>query len=212
MTFRHVVRQILHSHPEGLTPQQLREIVKSSYPNYYGTESHTRNVEKGHYQDLDHALLAHIYVIAKNDACIDVDRGFKPLKIKLSSLNEDSAAVLGEDQEIDNESLDKLESGKGTIYVLGTNLYTKDGEEIIKIGITTGSVEARIHQLYTTGVPLRPRIIDTHETKNYNEAEQAIHKLLAPYRINQSREFFTQKCLPFVKQILSVHEDIQKAG
>jgi hypothetical protein len=75
------------------------------------------------------------------------------------------------------------------MYVLGTNLYTKEGEEIVKIGITTGSVDARISQLYTTGVPFRFRVIKKYETKNYYELEQALHRLLEPYRINRSREF-----------------------
>ena len=93
--------------------------------------------------------------------------------------------------------------------MLGTNLYTKDGEEIVKIGITTGNVNDRINQLYTTGVPFRFRLIKEFETKNYYELEQSIHKLLDPYRINQSREFFTAKCLPFVERIAAIHTDIQ---
>jgi hypothetical protein len=59
------------------------------------------------------------------------------------------------------------------VYVLGTNLYTKDGQEIIQIGITTGSVEARINQLYTTGVPFRFRVIKTLDTTNYEARASA---------------------------------------
>ena len=72
----------------------------------------------------------------------------------------------------------------------------KRGEEIVKIGIATGSVDARINQLYTTGVPFRFRVIKEFG-KNYYELEQALHRLLEPYRINRSREFFTDKCLPY---------------
>ena len=97
------------------------------------------------------------------------------------------------DEEIETESLEKLEAGIGRLYVLGTSLYTKDGEEIVKIGITTGTVENRISQLYTTGVPFRFRVMKDIETKNYYELEQSLHKLLDPYRINKSREFFTDK-------------------
>ena len=119
---------------------------------------------------------------------------------------DDNSAI---DEEIDTENLEKLEAGVGTMYVLGTHLYTKDGEEIIKIGITTGSVDARINQLYTTGVPFRFRVIKEFETKNYYELEQALHRLLEPYRINRSREFFTDKCLPYVEQIVAIHQGIQ---
>jgi hypothetical protein len=95
------------------------------------------------------------------------------------------------------------------MYVLGTHLYTKEGAEIVKVGITTGSVDARINQLYTTGVPFRFRVIKELETKNYYELEQAIHSLLEPYRINRSREFFTDRCLPYIEQIVAIHQGIQ---
>jgi T5orf172 domain len=113
------------------------------------------------------------------------------------------------DEAIDTENLEKLAAGVGTIYVLGTQLYTNEGREIIKIG-TTGNVEARINQLYTTGVPFRFRIIKTVETKNYAELEQALHSLLDPYRINRSREFLTERCLPHVEQIITLHAGIQQ--
>ena len=120
----------------------------------------------------------------------------------------DDASVA--DENIDGENLEKLEEGVGTLYVLGTNLFTKEGDEIVKIGITTGSVESRIDQLYTTGVPFRFRVIKTVETRNYYELEQSIHKLLDLHRVNRSREFFSAKCLPFIDQIVSLHNDIQQ--
>jgi hypothetical protein len=107
-------------------------------------------------------------------------------------------------QELESENLQKLEEGIGTLYVLGTKLYTKDGEEIIKIGITTGSVEKRISQLYTTGVPYRFRVIKEYETKNYSELEQSLHRLLDPYRINRSREVFTEKALEYVEKVIEI--------
>ena len=190
-----------------MTPQQLRDKIKTDHPEYYGTESHRRNVEKGHYKDLDHALLAQIYVASRSAGQIAVDRSQKPIKLTVGSGPVDDNSAI--DEEIDTENLEKLEAGVGTMYVLGTHLYTKDGEEIIKIGITTGSVDARINQLYTTGVPFRFRVIKEFETKNYYELEQALHRLLEPYRINRSREFFTDKCLPYVEQIVAIHQGIQ---
>ena len=207
MSFFELIRQILRAHPEGMTPQQLRDKIKTDHPEYYGTESHRRNVEKGHYKDLDHALLAQIYVASRSAGQIAVDRSQKPIKLTVGSGPVDDNSAI--DEEIDTENLEKLEAGVGTMYVLGTHLYTKDGEEIIKIGITTGSVDARINQLYTTGVPFRFRVIKEFETKNYYELEQALHRLLEPYRINRSREFFTDKCLPYVEQIVAIHQGIQ---
>lgn len=80
----------------------------------------------------------------------------------------------------------------------------------IKIGITTGSVEQRINQLYTTSVPYRFRVIKQTDTKNYAELEQSLHKILDPFRINRSREYFTDKCLPYIDSLLTIHEEIQK--
>ncbi len=202
-----LVRHLVRAHPEGITPQQVRDTIKAQHPAYYGTDSHRRNVERGHYQSLDHALLAQIYVAAQHAAGIVADRSTKPMKLfPLADTVDDG--VFSEDA-IDTENLDKLEAGVGTMYVLGTNLYTKEGREIIKIGITTGSVEARISQLYTTGVPFRFRVIRTVETRNYDRLETALHNLLDPYRINRSREFFTDHCLEHLDAIITIHHGIQ---
>ena len=205
MTFADVIRQILRNHPEGMTPQQIRDTVKTNHPDFYGTESHRRNVEKGHYNNIDHALLAQIYVAARTGGQIFVDKSQKPMKLTLA-LGADDVPM--PDEAIDTENLEKLEAGIGTLYVLGTNLYTKDGEEIVKIGITTGTVDGRINQLYTTGVPFRFRVLLEVETRNYYELEQSLHKLLDPYRINRSREFFTDKCIPYIEKVVSIHKAI----
>jgi len=168
-------------------------------------------VEKGYYKDLDHALLAQIYVSSRSTGEIVADRSQKPLRLTLtSSVQGDEASI--PDEDIGSENLDKLEAGVGTLYVLGTNLYTKGGEEILKIGVTSGSLEGRLNQLYTTGVPFRFRVIRQCETRNYFELEQALHRLLASYRVNRSREFFTDACLPFVEQIISIHSSIQNGA
>ena len=207
MGLSQAIRTILQGKPEGLTPQQLRDIIKRDYPALYGTESHRSNVEKGHYKDLDHALLAQIYVVYRTAADIYADKSVKPMKFSLMSSGAGPAD--SEEESVEFESLEKLEENRGTLYVLGTNLFTRTGEEIIKIGITTGSVEQRINQLYTTSVPYRFRVIKQTETKNYAELEQSLHKLLDPFRINRSREYFTDKCLPFIDSLLAIHEEIQ---
>lgn len=206
--FFELIRQLVRAHPDGMTPQQLRDEIKAHHPEHYATESHQRNVERGHYRDLDNALLAQIYVAGRSAAGIVTDRSQKPMKLLPAADTLDDACL--PDEAIDTENLEKLEAGVGTIYVLGTQLFTKEGLEIIKIGITTGNVEARLNQLYTTGVPFRFRVIKTVETKNYAELEKALHNLLDPYRINRSREFFTERCLPHVEQIITLHAGIQQ--
>lgn len=207
--FIDLIRQILKENNSGLSPQVIREIIKLNYPEFYGTESHLVNVKKGHYKDLDHALLAQIYIATRSVNDIEVDRSVKPIILKYNIDSDDE--LLNTDSLVtDFENLEQLEAGIGFVYVLGTNLFDKECNEIIKIGITTGSVEKRIDQLYTTGVPLKFRVIKQYETRNYAELEIALHKLLADYRVNTSREFFISKCLPFVDKIIEVHELIQK--
>ena len=58
--------------------------------------------------------------------------------------------------------------------------------------------------------PFRFRVIKTVETKNYSELERAFHSLLDPYRVNRSREFFTDHCLQHVEQIITLHASIQQ--
>lgn len=210
MTFSDVIRNILRSAPEGLTPQQIRDVIKKDYPDFYGTESHKRNVEKGHYGNIEHALLAQIYVVPRYANDILTDKSVKPMKFMLLS-SEDEEDNYDEDS-LATEDLEKLEDGIGTLYILGTNLFTKQGEELIKIGITTGSVENRINQLYNTSVPEKFRVIKKVETKNYAELEQSMHKIFDPFRINRSREYFTARCLRFVDALFALHEDILRSA
>ena len=125
MGFFELIRQILRTHPEGMTPQQLRDEIKTRYSDHYGTESHRRNVEKGHYKDLDHALLAQIYVAARSAGQITVDRSQKPIKLTAGAGLIDDGSVI--DENIDTENLEKLEAGVGTMYVLEPNFTQKGG-------------------------------------------------------------------------------------
>jgi hypothetical protein len=209
MKFRDAIRTLLSGKPEGLTPQELRDLIKANYPDLYGTASHRRNVDKGHYKDLDHALLAQIYVVQRNATDIYSDRSEKPMRLSLAG---ECSPMLESEEDVEDtiaaENLEKLEKGQGTLYLLGTNLFTKNGKEIVKIGITTGPVQARINQLYNTSVPYRFRVIQEIETASYSELEQALHKLFDPFRINKSREFFSEDCLEFVDTLIDIHRKI----
>jgi len=209
MKFREAIRELLTNKPEGLTPQELRSLIKQLYPELYGTESHRNNVEKGHYKDLEHALLAQIYVAQRNASDIYSDRSQKPMKLSLRESCVPEPEEYEDPQEaIATEDFEKLEIGLGTLYILGTHLFTKEGKEIVKIGITSGPVEKRISQLYNTSVPYRFRIIQEMETTNYSELEQAMHKIFDPFRINKSREFFTEDCLEFVDALFVIHQKV----
>ena len=75
--------------------------------------------DKGHYNDLDHALLAQIYVVQRNATDIYSDRSQKPMKLSL--IGEFSSTSEGEDdieETLAAENLEKLEKGEGTLYIL----------------------------------------------------------------------------------------------
>lgn len=207
LSFTNVVREILRQNPEGLTPQQIREIVKAEYPQHVGTPSHLKNVSAGNYKDVDHAVLARIYLACRGASDVVANKHRKP---QLMTLLVDAASVeIKDDDFIAGEDLAKLEADIGTLYVLSTGLYTAEQVEIIKIGVTTGPVDKRITQLYTTGVPFRFTIVSQLETTNYSKLEQALHCLFDKYRINKSREFFTAHCLKFLPDLIVIHRKIE---
>ncbi|MBU2767605.1 GIY-YIG nuclease family protein [Acidithiobacillus ferrivorans] len=118
--------------------------------------------------------------------------------------------IVDSGDDIENEDIERLESGVGTLYILGTNTYTKGGEEIVKIGITTGSVDSRINQLYTTGVPFKFRLIKQYSTTEYFKVEKILHLILDKYRTSKSREFFADGCIQHIENILAIINDAKK--
>ena len=87
MKFSNVVKNILASVPDSMTPQEIRDQVKMKYPDFYGTPSHLKNVEKGYYKDIDHALLAQIYTLTGTSGIFQCDKSTKPMKISLSGFD-----------------------------------------------------------------------------------------------------------------------------
>ena len=85
------------------------------------------------------------------------------------------------------------------VYVL-TNESMPD---LVKIGMTTTSIEQRIRELDTTSVPLPFQCYYAAEVENAAFVERQIHIGLGDFRIRESREFF--KIDPFrVKAIIEI--------
>ena len=75
----------------------------------------------------------------------------------------------------------------GIVYVL-TNPAMPG---LVKIGKTSRySVDARLGELYTTGVPVPFECAFAGKISDEGKVERAFHKAFGPYRINPSREFF----------------------
>lgn len=81
-------------------------------------------------------------------------------------------------------------SNIGIVYIL-TNRYMPG---LVKIGMTSReSMDARLKELYTTGVPVPFECVYACKVDCYKELERALHDAFEPYRVNPSREFFEIK-------------------
>jgi len=79
------------------------------------------------------------------------------------------------------------ESKSGIVYVL-TNPAMPG---LVKIGKTArGSVDARLSELYSTGVPVPFECEFAGRVADESKVEQAFHLAFGPYRLNPKREFF----------------------
>ncbi len=75
----------------------------------------------------------------------------------------------------------------GIVYVL-TNPAMPG---IVKIGKTSrGSVDARLNELYSTGVPVPFECAFAGRVEDESKVEKAFHLAFGPYRLNPKREFF----------------------
>ncbi|MCS6520799.1 GIY-YIG nuclease family protein [Burkholderia thailandensis] len=80
---------------------------------------------------------------------------------------------------------------------------------MVKIGYTTQELPTRKGQLYTTGAMFKFEELESYTVENYDLLEQALHKLLAAFRLNNAREFFAEDALPFVKEVVEIHRRIR---
>lgn len=81
------------------------------------------------------------------------------------------------------------QDNKGIVYVLTNSVMPG----LVKIGMTTrGNIDARMKELYSTGVPVPFDCVYACEVKvsDCAKIEKALHKAFEPNRINANREFF----------------------
>lgn len=75
----------------------------------------------------------------------------------------------------------------GIVYVL-TNPAMPG---LVKIGKTTrGNIDARLNELYSTGVPVPFECVFAARVTDEVKVERAFHQAFGPYRLNPRREFF----------------------
>lgn len=198
LTLSQAVRATLVAAARPLSPGQIKDAIKQSYPYLFGTQAQRDGIARGSYQSEDHALLNPIYSIVTKGSEFVVDRSQRPMMISLAI-----------DESADEAPQEDYEAETGLVYVLSTDLFTRAGKHIVKIGHTTQALEARIAQLYTTGTPYQFKELKSWRVKNYTELEQALHRLLSPFRINRAREFFSEEAVAFVERVVEVHNAVQ---
>ena len=85
----------------------------------------------------------------------------------------------------------------------------------VKIGYTTGSVEARMAQLDGTSLPTPFRLAGKWKSRNVTADEKFIHRKLGKYRIRTNREFFNlsgKEAVSRVSKILHKSPQHKKGG
>ncbi len=81
-----------------------------------------------------------------------------------------------------------IAQGNGELYVMRCAVME---EQIYKVGWTSGDSTRRAEEISSaTGVPLSFVVIESWKHANAKGLETEVHNMLAPYRINESREFF----------------------
>ena len=79
------------------------------------------------------------------------------------------------------------EAELGIVYVL----INPAMPGLVKIGKTSrGSVDARLSELYSTGVPVPFECAFAGRIEDESKVEKAFHRAFGPYRLNPKREFF----------------------
>ena len=78
-------------------------------------------------------------------------------------------------------------ASEGIVYVL-TNPAMPG---MVKIGKTSRAMDARLNELYSTGVPLPFECAYAARVADEGSVERAFHLAFGPYRVNPKREFFS---------------------
>ncbi len=97
---------------------------------------------------------------------------------------------------------------EGYVYVLNNAAHSG----LLKIGGTARTVEDRVRELSTTGVPSRFAIVYSARVSDWEEAESEIFAALADRRYEPQREFFemsVQEAITIVSGIASKHPVVE---
>ena len=95
---------------------------------------------------------------------------------------------------------------EGIVYILSNEAMPG----LIKIGLTKrDGLEARLNELYSTGVPLPFTCEYACRVKDCKAVENALHTAFTKDRINPAREFFRTSVITFASPISLIRESQQ---
>ena len=83
----------------------------------------------------------------------------------------------------------------GYIYIL----INQSMPGLVKVGFTTRSLEKRLEELNTTGIPMPFQIGAAFAVFDPKKCESKIHEILKKYRLNNNREFFKIELLQVIE-------------
>ena len=97
---------------------------------------------------------------------------------------------------------------KELVYILTNECFKED---VIKIGLTSRTIEERINELDWTSTPLPFEPYAVMQTKKYSGVENIMHTMFDANRIRQNREFFNVHPEKALKNLISVAKVIDDA-
>lgn len=101
---------------------------------------------------------------------------------------------------------EQIGDGDGFIYILST----RELPDLLKIGVTTRSVEERVKEINSaTGVAIPFGVRKVWPVDNAKTTERLLHDQLAEYRVRRDREFFR---IEFVTATTLISEILRKSG
>ena len=171
---------------DGDTAKDVFNKIIANYPEILEKRLKQVSTEKQAMQQLNAQISSVLY--RHEGILFDIDRSTRPYRYSFISTKESDD--IDEDINDSDISIDIEEQDIGYIYIIDTNLYTKDGESIYKIG-KANDIDKRIKQLNSEqGCYEKHTIKHTYRVIRPYKIEHSIHCLLDKGRVNPKKEGF----------------------
>lgn len=96
-----------------------------------------------------------------------------------------------------------IKNNRGFVYVL----INESMPNLVKVGMTTRSVEQRMSELYQTGVPTPFDLYAEYLCPDCAAVEIAVHEALSGCRVSDAREFFICPAEKAAQAVMDAHRE-----